>query len=250
MSGWKWVTLVTAEDVRLASRAIADALTGCGSSSGVQQGSPLFEWVTEGRQTATDRARKTNPNMVPYSACGDLVGTNLVCLGCRDERLVNTNKDGGTHLWSVGKNLSMLIGGISNLWIPHTSSSPYPQEGDVVIVDPSQPHTFVVDQIDCQEGGMITSFEYGKWDTVRGVHGRKCYGTIDWRGGKMHVITEDQPPKVRQLMGHISILAVPRDAPALVPSTCTAGVEISCDFEDDYFGTGNSGLQNIPDWGF
>lgn len=64
---------------------------------------PVFLAINEGRYAATDRARKSNPKMVPYSDCGDNASWLYARLGVR---LPWVNRVEVNGRWRVGMNVA------------------------------------------------------------------------------------------------------------------------------------------------
>jgi hypothetical protein len=61
------------DDVLVRGRSLAIALEATDDGEGVQMNEPMFELVTEGRQSASEaRRRRPGNTEKPYSACGDL----------------------------------------------------------------------------------------------------------------------------------------------------------------------------------
>lgn len=200
--------------------AVSIARFAVGGYGGRYVGEPVFERITEGRQRAQDAQQIRDPlHTVAYSACGDLCHYVLRCLGCRDETLVNRNDDGGSHPWSVGRNLSMMNG--SKLWVRHTKGV-LPGRGDLCMVE-SPLHVLVFDEL--LDDGTIITYEYGGWDQKRGACGRQKKQAVSYPDGRLHF-------GGRVLLGFIPITTVPLTESAIVPDSFSLGVPDENPYEE------------------
>lgn len=66
-----------------------------------------------------------------YSSCGDLAHWLLLCLGCRDEIVLNRSDDGGEVPWKAGPNIFRLA---TSPWYIHASEYGIPDDGDILHV--------------------------------------------------------------------------------------------------------------------
>lgn len=205
----KRVYLRTPNEIRAASVALARY--ACDGERGRHVGDPVFELVTEGRQSRTDKAHKAGAQMVPYSACGDLCHWVLRCLGVRDERLVNRSDDGGQTPWQVGVNVSRISG--SKL----LTRGQLPEPGDIVWIGPDTPtgmhHVFICAACD---GSTLVSYDYGQVDDVGRAAGAK-------KARAIQRVEDRYALGFRYLRGIIRIVDVPIKESAIVPDDFPLG---------------------------
>lgn len=225
MSGWKRVWLQDDAEVRLAMRAICWVL--CNGDEGTKEGEALFEWVTEKRQSQNTKDRARNPAILPYSCCGDLGSSGLVCVGSRDETLCNCNKDGGVHPWQTGQNVTFVVWGEHGLFKHYSAGMGMPLDGGDLLVlwkgVQNTEHVDVVDQIqldgDCAPGeirGWAWTFDFGQWNAQLGYHGIRKKQRLEMRDGKLWIGD-------KFVLGYLPITSVPRTQPALVPDVFRYG---------------------------
>ena len=163
-------------------------------------GDPVHEWVTEGRRKQYEDALRRGASWAinmpaGYSSCGDLAHWLLMCLGCRDERVVNRGDDGGIKGWAVGANISRLV---SSPWY-RTDLDPQP--GDILQV--ASPHHVAVLLERVSDDQWLTA-DYGQpYGKRRVCPVRRVRGGLQVRG--------------RMLVGYVSLAKVPLTETALVP---------------------------------
>lgn len=123
--------------VRAAAAALARFAVD--DERGRDVGDPIHEWVTEGRRTQWERAHAAGhawAQGTPYSSCGDLAHWMLMCLGARDELVINRGDDGGVVDWKPGPNITRLVG---SRWY---QTDGVPEPGDILHV--ASPHHVAV----------------------------------------------------------------------------------------------------------
>lgn len=140
--------------VRQAAVALANfAVDG---ANGRRPPDAIHEWITEGRRTQWERAHAAGHRWaqgVPYSSCGDLAHWMLMCLGCRDELVINRGDDGGVKGWVPGPNISRLVG--SRFYV----KSGEPEPGDILHV--AQPDHVAVLLERVSDDQLVTA-DYGQ----------------------------------------------------------------------------------------
>ena len=120
-------------------------------------GDPVHDWITEGRRLQWERAHAAGHSWAlkgSYSSCGDLAHWLLMCLGCRDERVVNRSDDGGEISWVVGANISRLV---ALPWYREEGAGPFP--GDILHVA-SPDHVAVL--LDQESADQWHTADYGQ----------------------------------------------------------------------------------------
>lgn len=201
------VPTVRAAAVALARYAVNDA-------KGRGRDDPVHAWITEGRRTANERRRAKGSPEVPYSSCGDLAHWLLMCLGCRDERIVNRTDDGGVRDWAMCVNLSRLIQS------PWYTTHGEPEPGDILHV--ASPHHVAV-LLETRPGQWITA-DYGQPYGQR----RVCPVRDTYRGKLV---------RGRVLEGWVSLAALVDQGglteSALVPGSFAGGVEDDNPYPED-----------------
>jgi len=196
--------------LRYAATSVAEFAAG--GAAGRKTGDPVHEWVTEGRrkqyEDALTRGEEWAKKMTPYSSCGDLGHTLLFCLGCRDEKYVNRNGDGGVTPWKVGVNISRLVS-LPAYVSAKGIGSRRPKPGDILHVAPPD-HVSVLLSWD-EPGGATQTADYG------GPYGRTKKSPIT-KSGTVLLIGR------RVLMGWVDIEALEPTETALVPDAFPWGM--------------------------
>jgi len=201
--------------IKLAAYACRDGL--------IIHGDPLFEEVTEGRQTDMIKWKKL------YSSCGDLPHWMLKMLGCRNEKLVNRNDDGGEIPWVVGANLSRIIYSAQGSFIwSRQNKLRFPKNGDVVYLGYPEHVGVVLGRSGSLNVGEIPEAvilaEYGQVDDIK--KGRtptfKPAGKV-----RVHLVSRQYNGDIligeRSLFGWLDITTVGNDVPATVPKSFNIG---------------------------
>lgn len=214
------VLRVSVDILRLA--AVALGRFAVNGRAGRDVGDPIHDWVTENRRRENERRRLRGSPEVSYSSCGDLGNWLLMCLGCRDERLINRDWDGGVVPWKIGANVSTLARAPGYVhWIPgvHFPSSLKP--GDILHVcnEPGSDHISVLEVVDVQ-GGKQHSFEYGQ------PYARERERKIEIIGSELFI-------DGRKLRGWIDLERLPLVTSAVVPSDFTGGITDDNPYEED-----------------
>lgn len=201
--------------VRAASVALAMHATG--APAGRIVGDPVFESVTECRQSANQARRAAGSPERAYSSCGDLAHWVLTMLGCRDESLVNRTDDGGSHPWSfVGarNNISILDGSPLKIRAAqHPDENP--GDGDILFLNnPSGGHVCVV----------------RRWSNDEQIAWTEDYGQPYARSRTRKLERHPASPGISQitldslpLIWWLPITSVPLARAAIVPDTFTGG---------------------------
>lgn len=204
------IDIETEEQLRMAVCGLA--WYACDGSNGRFVGDPVFEEVTEGRQSAQDKAMRENPRagLKPYSACGDLPPWCLYHVGITDETLINRTDDGGVVPWQVGKNISMVYGHPSFMsWERARKNGRIPQPGDVLLVR-DEWHVGICEEYNKTEG-YVSLYEYGQYYDGKAA-GRK-------NTHPLRSVGTDATIKGRRLVGWIPIEVLPRTNGAFVPES-------------------------------
>lgn len=119
---------------------------------------PVFLAINEGRYAATERARKTNPRMVPYSDCGDNASWFLYRLGVRFEWINRVEMNGR---WRVGMNVATVtrrpFGENPLARAPRVDDHYLPGDVLVVAVTGGVTHVTCVIEHDPTTGALLTS---------------------------------------------------------------------------------------------
>ena len=195
------LALIDPDVLRLATVALARfAVNG---DVGRDVGDPVYDWVTEGRHGPT------------YSSCGDLGAWLLMCLGCRDERVVNRTGDAGEVPWRVGLNITILV---SSPWYVRATPGVLPKSGDITHVRGSgnSDHIAVLESLDA---GELHSFDYGQ------PGGRSAVR-------KVHQSGNDLIFGARMLRGWIDLERVTYTKSAIVPNDFDGGVVDDCPYPE------------------
>lgn len=160
IAGLKATTLLVDEQL-LREAAVALGRFAVNGEKGRDSGDPVHDWVTENRRKENERRRARGSPEVPYSSCGDLGNWLLMCLGVRDERIINRDWDGGVVPWKIGKNVARLVGAPGYV---RARGGLLPKRGDVLHVcgsTPNSDHISVLDSYDL-EAGTLRSYDYGQ----------------------------------------------------------------------------------------
>ncbi len=178
-------------------------------------GDPVFEMVTEGRQSRQDKLCLQNPKIKRYSACGDLGHWVLKSIGCEDETLVNRSDDGGKTPWMDTKNLIMLD--TSKYWQWWSSrGDKIPETGDIIIVSPPE-HVLILESmnIDMNLGedqtGEVTVYEYGK------IHKKTLKAAGQKNTHQVKKIKKDIFIDNRKILGWLKMKEIKLTKPAQLP---------------------------------
>lgn len=210
----KRVHLATTQDVRRAAVALGSFAVD--NDHGRAIGDPVHEWITEGRRAQYERALAHGydwaKNMVAgYSSCGDLAHWLLMCLGVRDERVVNRNDDGGVIGWKVGANIGRLDG---SPWYVHASDNGMPELGDILHVASPDHVSVLLAVID--RGTQWLTADYGQPHGMR----RVC---------QLRSVSQGLQVRGRMLRGWVSLALVKQfgaiTAPSIVPSDFVAPLD-------------------------
>ncbi len=207
--------------VRRAALAIATYL--CNGDEGTVVGEPLFEYVTEGRQSKQDELLLKRLVKYAYSACGDLVHVVLVFLGVRDEKLINRDMDGGEHPWVIGANLTKLQ--THPAWNHFDGRSIeeggcWPNVGDPYMVCCDY-HVAILEDLDF-ELGVVTSLEYGLFNKSKGkAEGKRNTRKLFMEGTACMLQTDNHK---RHIVGFLSLDQLDLSVSAIVPDTFDEGV--------------------------
>lgn len=203
--------------------AVATATYLAGGSKGRSVGDPVHEWVTEGRRKANEQRRARGSKEVPYSSCCDLGSGLLVCLGCRDERVINRDHDGGNLPWTfIGarNNVSILDG---SGYVVRSAKEPWgsPTVGQILFfMNKSGGHVNVLLSLD-EEAGLATTGDYGQ-----------PYARV-----KQHKVTRTPQGLLfdgNPLVWWLEVEKVKYAAPACVPDDFEGGVEAEAwEYADD-----------------
>lgn len=157
----------------------------CNGTTGVVQGDPVFDEVTEHRQETTDKARAKNPNLAAYSGCTDLFSYVAEAIGVEDENFVNRSDDGGRKPWVTGGGPTFIT---RSAWYKPMRGHPELMESvgpgyAAIIADPW--HVCMVKWVDLV-AMKIGVYEYGGFKEMVGkasgafnVHDLKRVGS-DW----------------------------------------------------------------------
>jgi hypothetical protein len=133
-----------------------------------------------------------------------------MCLGCRNEKIVNRDFDGGFVPWKIGVNVARLVG---SPWYVKAVQGKLPKQGDITHVcgAPNTDHIAVLERLDLAKKRQW-SFDYGQ---PYGRHkelqvAAASPGSI-WIGGRM-------------LRGWIDIAKVALTESAIVPNDFVGGI--------------------------
>jgi hypothetical protein len=213
--------LVDPELVRKAWLALAAFASG--GDKGRSMGDPVYERVTEGRQTASVERIRRGSKEVPYSACGDEPHWCLDCLGVRDEALVNRTGDEGVSPWAMGQNLSRLVWGAGRRWWHPARGKEVPPAGAILLIA----HPEHVEILEEWGEGYILTHSYGLWTAERGYHASRRQSAVVHRAGIGWQIG------LRVLQGWLDPLDVPLSESALVPDDFEGGIADDNPYHDD-----------------
>lgn len=183
-------------------------------------GDPVHEWVTEGRRKQYEDALRAGAAWAirmrdegaPYSSCGDLAHWLLLCLGVRDESVVNRNDDGGDLAWRVVVNISRLTGSPWYRIVNHNTKQ-RPEPGDILHVQ-SPDHVAVL--LEKTTDDQWVTADYGQpYGQIRVCPVRAIPGGLQVRG--------------KRLVGFESLRSMVEDGAlvesAIVPEDFAGGVE-------------------------
>jgi len=203
--------------VRRASIAIASYF--CNGDQGWVVGDPIFEYVTEGRQSSHNKLYAQGKVKFPYFSCGDLVHTVLVFLGVRDEHLINRNMDGGVHPWEPQQNI--LRPQQHKSWHVFDSRSVYEGGSWFDVGDPfmtcCDPHVAIFEDIDFNKG-ELTSYDYGQVSAKGQAQGIRKHRTVHMEGNRLMIGN-------KHVVGYVSLADVDLETSAIVPDDFNEGVE-------------------------
>lgn len=204
-------------DEALARRVmVANAEYACDGSIGRQQGDPVFEEVTEGRQKNAG-----------YSACADLVHWCLRRAGLRDEAILNRNDDDGEVPWRTAVNISRLAT-LSACFTRSSAKTFTARPGDAVLIgEGGDEHIFIVATITLAEGRtVVSSYDYGQF--FGGKHaGQKRLRQTTERRGRLYLFSRTLPG--RPVVGHV-------DTAALLKRYFDRSELAACEVPDDFVG--------------
>ncbi len=214
--------------------AVAIAIYACDGFAGRVVGDKVFEYVTEKRQSQNIRARKHNPNIYPYLSCGDLAHYMLFAIGCRDEKLVNRDTDGGDIPWRVGVNISRLSGHPAFVAASKTFSA---KPGDILCAvsdKPGSEHASILVSADVEDE-IITTCDYGqKIKQTSRPDGEMVDGGIQkrlplvFKNGRWCIGLS------KYLLGYLDISKVPLSETAIVPDDYDKGTPDDNPYYSDY----------------
>lgn len=213
--------LVDPELVRRAWLALASYASG--GDEGRAMGDPVYERVTEGRQSASVARILKGSKEVPYSACGDEPHWCLDCLGVRDEALVNRTGDEGSVPWAMGQNLSRLVWGAGRRWWHPARGKEVPPTGAILLVAHPE-HVCILE--DWGDDEVITH-DYGQWNAKRGYFASRRRSPLVHRAGIGWQIG------ARVLQGWLDPMLVPLVESALVPDDFEGGIPDENPYHDD-----------------
>lgn len=204
--------LRTNSEVRAAAVALTRYAVDADGAGKRASGDPVHESITEGRRLQYERALAAGQAWAVamsrkggYSSCGDLAHWLLLCLGCRDERLVNRSDDCGEIPWIPGVNLSRIQ---SHPAYVRAVVGPRPWLGDVLYVQ-SPDHVSVL--LEWRTHDIVTG-DYGQ------PHGALRVLPIVTTGGLVRV-------GQRRLVGWLDVTRVEYAETAVVPDGCEVGTE-------------------------
>lgn len=197
------------DDIQLRQRVLSLADEACDGDTGRQEGDPVFELVTEGRQSANTARRLRGSPEVTYSCCTDLAHyllwrVLLEQLGdlTDAQRARATSTIGRTEAagWRVGQGVSRLVGDPCFERLRGLDWSPPP--GSIVVIgEHGAEHVLIVEDTD---QGQATSLDYGQFWARPGQPGRhggrRCVRQFSDRGGRLHL-------GGRVVLGHIDPVA-------------------------------------------
>lgn len=236
---WPRVVLPT-KDGSLVLPAVRDAIVCtaealCGFNVGVVKGDPIFDYVTEGRQTSW----LVNGKRRHYSSCGDLPWAVLWLLA-GDHRYENevdrvlacVNRR-EAYGYRTAKNIEYLHSRTGKAWTWYKPDrwSPSKLRGTALLVDDPE-HVCIVE--DAKDDGTITTFDYGQFFQREGrssaEHGG-CRRRKKWHriGNRIFVHGGTKPG--RPVMGWLDLATVLANAhavtgdliPSVVPATFRGG---------------------------
>jgi hypothetical protein len=145
----------------LRAAAVALANFAVDGERGRDAGDPVYDWVTENRRKENERRRARGSPEVSYSSCGDLGNWLLMCLGVRDERIINRDWDGGVVPWKVGANVSRLVNAPGYV---RAEEGALPKPGDVLHISgdaPNSDHIMIFVYFDLASA-TLRSYDYGQ----------------------------------------------------------------------------------------
>lgn len=213
----KRVRLHTDSDVRAAAVALARYAVDADGRRERKTGDPVHDWITENRRAQYERALAAGQAWAvemskrgSYSSCGDLAHWLLLCLGCRDERLVNRSDDGGKTPWRVQVNISRIQS--HPAYVRATASAGRPGLGDICHVLGNAPGSDHVFGLIRWLAAAVTGAHYGA------PHGELRTEALHTLGG-LHRIGQ------RRLVGWLDVTRVEYAETAVVPDGCEVGTE-------------------------
>jgi len=195
---------------------VENAKFACNGDIGRVEKDPIFEEVTEKRQTFD-----------AYSSCGDLIHWSLRRAGLRDEKILNRTDDDGKTPWQVCVNISRLDG--PNVSFFHwKAGNPFDgQPGDMgMIGDGGETHVFIIADV---TGDQVTSYDYGQF--FNGKHGgKKVVRTLVPQGGRIQLVSASKVS--RPWIGHLDTAKLLKpyfDSNTIVPAEVPDDFPIDAD---------------------
>lgn len=197
------------------------------AARGRDLGDPVHEWVTEGRRKQYEDAVRRKAtwalNMkAGYSSCGDLWHFVLMLLGCRDERIVNRNDDGGLVGWAVGRNLSHVTG------LPAFRKRGEPEPGDFLHLQSPDHATILLKKQPALGGASVTEY----WTTAN-------YGSPYGAVKAQRVVRREGTGEIyldgRRVVGFLAVedIVPMLTNPALLPDGMDVGIETDNPYVDE-----------------
>lgn len=191
--------------------AIAIARFACGGDDGRVVGDPVFEVVTEGRQTRQDALMLTHPGTKPYSACTDLHSYVRNRLGCNVEKYINReDEDGGVQDWAIGGGPAFVqrSPGFMTARQALARGGHFLAGDSVTLGDPW--HVAILESLDLDLGSAVL-LEYGGFNRKLG----KAEGRRNIHPARM--VGADLTIKGRLVTGIAPLEALPLDGVGIVP---------------------------------
>lgn len=193
-----------------ASLALATYATN--GDNGRVEGDPVYEAVTEGRQSGNTARRRAGSAELPYSACGDLIHWDLARLGIADEALVNRNDDFGATPWQSGVNIARIF------HHPAFRTAPPPAPGAPYFVQ-SPEHVEVLEEWN-EDSRIVRALAYGQFSRERGkFSGERKLRSLVQRG-RQWVVGD------RIYVGHLDLAALRYMRFAEVPDDFVGGTPV------------------------
>ena len=148
---------VRSELVHRASLSLAHYATD--GDRGRLEGDPVFEAVTEGRQSSNTARRAKGSKEMAFSACAEMIHWGLANLGVADESLVNRDKDDwGQNPWKSQVAISRIF---NHKAFTHNKPAP---PGSPIFVTAAE-HVAILESWNADH---ITSFDYGQFNPKKG----------------------------------------------------------------------------------